>query len=186
MSNRIRKNRKRQKPRKRLDMTNMSNTLEGLGFVRGFFSALAIVQAAEDGGEHFDLDDEDLTVEVLLMPSETQLTVRVGTVAGGIWRVPPVGAEVLVAIPDGDIDFQPTICSWYSGGSMPEDVSETTLVISCPSGGRVFIHDGQGGVDQLVTKSAYEAHLHPTGTGPSGQANNALDPNSYTKVLSAK
>ena len=190
MSSTLRRKKRRQKPKKRLDLTNMTRTLEGLGFVRGFFSCLGIVLAAEDGGTHFELDDEDLMVEVELMPSQTQLTVRVGTVAGGggggIWKVPPVGAEVLVAIPDGDIDFQPTICSWYSSGQLPSDIGENTLVVSCPPGGSVYIHDGSGGVDQLVKKSAYEAHLHPSGMGPTGAPDNAAAPTSYTDVLRAK
>ena len=186
----LRRKKRRQKPKKRFDMTNLTQSLEGMGFSRGFFSCLGIVRAAEDGGTHFDLDDEDLTVEVELMPSQTRLTVRVGTVAGGggggIWKVPPVGAEVLVAIPDGDLDFQPTICSWYASGQLPADIGESNLVVACPSGGNVFIHDGSGGVEQLVTKSAYEAHVHPSGMGPTGMADNATVPTSYTTVLRAK
>lgn len=186
----IKKSRRRLKPTKRLDMSDLYRTLEEAGFTRGFLSCLGIVQAADDGGPHFDLDGEDLLVEVELMPSRVKLTTRVGTVAGGggggVWKVPPIGAEVLVAIPDGDLDFQPTIASWYSSGNLPSDIGESTLVVSCPPGGEVYIHDGSGGVDQLVTKAAYEAHIHSTGVGPSGTADNAMNPLSYTSVLKAK
>lgn len=181
---------RRKKPQKRFDHTEFVKTLEDLGFSRGFFSCLGIVQAAQDGGVHFDLDTEDMTVEVQLMPSEVILTARVGTVAGGfgagIWLPPPVGAEVLVAIPDGDLEFQPTIASWYSSGKLPEDIGATTLVIACPPGGKIFVHDGTGSVDQVVLKSAYEAHVHPTGVGPSGVADNALASTSYSQVLFIK
>ena len=190
MSKTVRKALKRRKPTKRFDATNMCKALEDMGFVRGFFSCLGIVLASEDGGPHFELDGEDLTVEVSLMPTQTQLTVRVGTVAGGpgsgIWRVPPVGAEVLVAVPDGDLDFQPTLASWYSSGSLPSDISESTLVIAAPAGGNIYLHDGSGNVDQLVTKSAYEAHTHGSPVGPTTVADNALDPASYTDVVRAK
>jgi len=171
-------------------MSEMTKALEDMGFVRGTFSCVGIVLAAEDGGLHYDLDDEDLTVEVELVPSQTQLTVRVGAHAAGpgfgIWGVPPVGAEVLVTIPDGDLDFQPIISQTYSTGELPSDINPAVLVIAAPAGGNVYIHDGSGGVDNLVTKSAYEAHTHPTGVGPSGVADNALASSSYTDVLKAK
>lgn len=190
MPNTLRKKKKQRKPKKRFDLTSFNKTLEGMGFTKGFCTCLGIVKEADDGGLHFDLDGSDLTVEVDLMPSLTPITVRVGSVAGGpmmgVWGVPPAGAEVLVAIPDGDFDFEPMICSWYSSGQLPDDIGPTTLVIAAPSGGEVYIHDGTGGVDQLVTKTAYEAHLHPSGMGPTGVPNNATAPTSYTQVLKAK
>lgn len=181
MSSALRRKKRRQKPKKRFDLTNMTKALEDMGFARGSFSCLGIVLAAEDGGAHFDLDDEDLTVEVELMPSQAQLTVRVGTVAGGggggIWKVPPVGAEVLVAVPDGDTAFQPTICSWYSSGQLPEDIGESTLVIACPAGGNVFIHDGSGSTRRLAfkdeldaTNSHIDGHTHAGALGGTGSA----------------
>ena len=151
---------------------------------------MGVVLDSEDGGPHFDLDGEDMTVDVQLMPSGDEITVRVGTVAGGfyrgIWAVPPVGAEVKVSVPDGDLAFQPVIDSWYSSGQLPEGIGEATLVIAAPPGGEIYLHDGSGTLDALVKKSAYEAHKHPTGTGPSGVADNALSSSSYTSVVKAK
>jgi len=190
MSNILRTKHKR-KVRKRFDLTGLNKTLEGLGFTKGFCTCLGTVVADPDNAEDFDLDGEDLTVEVELHPSGTQLTVRVGSVAGGqglgIWGVPPVGAEVLVAIPDGDLDFEPLIVSFYSTGQMPSDVGPLKIVISAPVGGEVYIHDGSGDVSPLVKQAAFDAHIHPTGVGPSDVPTNALpDSLSYTEVLKAK
>lgn len=188
MSKVMRNKRKRRKPTKRFDMSEMIKALEDAGFVRGFFSCLGVVKAAQDGGQHFDLDEEDLTVEVELMPSRMQISARVGTVAGGsgcgIWKVPPVGAEVLVAVPDGDMDFQPTIASWYSSGQLPEDIGEDVIVIAAPAGGKVLIHDGSGSVQPLVTKAEFDAHKHPTGVGLSSIPDNA--PITGTTTLEVK
>lgn len=186
----IKKRKKAKKPTKRFDASAMRKVLEDQGFSRGFFTCLGIVQAAEDGGVHFDLDDEDLTVDVLLMPSEELITVRLGSAAAGpgwgIWAVPPVGAEVMIAIPDGDTNFQPMIASFYSSGQLPPGLNATTIVISAPPGGDVLIHDGDGNTDRLVKESAYKTHKHPSGMGPTGVADNSLDPASYTEVLGAK
>lgn len=188
---RLPKRRFARKPKsKRFDTTGMVKTLEDLGFARGLFSAVGVVLDSDGDGSHFELDDEDLLVEVELQPSGIQLTARVSTVASGpgagIWRVPPVGAEVLVSIPDGDLDFQPVITGWYSTGSLPEGVAEDTLVIAAPAGGTILLHDGSGDAKELVFKEAYEAHTHPTAFGPSGVANNALAAASYTAVTKAK
>ena len=135
---------------------------------------LGVVQAAEDGGLHFALDEGVMVVEVEFQPSGVQVTTVVGTVAGsfgaGVWAVPPVGSEVMVMIPDGDLDFQPTVVALTSSGSLPDGIAINTIVVAAPPGGEVLIHDGSGGTEPLVTKSEHESHTHTGLLGGTGSA----------------
>jgi hypothetical protein len=56
-------------------------------------------------------------------------------------------------------------------------------VIACPTGGKIYLHDG-GGSEPLITKSQFDAHKHPTGTGPSGFPDNAAT--SGTTIVEGK
>lgn len=75
-------------------------------------------RVVEDGGRIVDV-----LVEVLTGPTKQDLTCRLATWAGGpgagAWYVPPVGAEVLVAIPEGAIDFVPTVVGVLSTQDVP-------------------------------------------------------------------
>jgi hypothetical protein len=173
----------RKKATKRADLSSMREALKdgrvwvSLGTVTG-------------GSDYYQIDGADILVEVELHPSTARITAKLGTVAGamgaGVWAIPPLGSEVIVAVPDGEMIFQPTIVALLPSGSLPDGISPTTLVVACPAGGNVLIHDGSGTAHQLVTKEAYEAHKHPTGVGPSGIADNATVPSSYTAVLKGK
>ena len=147
--------------------------------------ALGVVVAPDDGGLHFDLDGEDLLVEVEIQPSQLDLTCRLGSPFGGpnlgLWQVPPVGAEVVVLLPEGEIEFQPTIVAVLSSGALPADVAENTVVIA---EAQVLIHDGMGGAEPLITKSQFDQHKHGTGVGPSTVPDNIAT--SGTVVLKAK
>jgi hypothetical protein len=99
---------------------------------------VAIVTDPDDRG-HIDLvlgDDgaiEDVLVEVITQPGLVPLTARmsqtVPSPGGGVWELPYVGAECVVAIPDGSYRFMPTIVGWLSAGSVPDDVGEGRLVV---------------------------------------------------------
>jgi len=189
----MRRSKKNKRALKRPDLSNIREALKD----QRAWCCLGLVQDSEDGSPHFDLDGEDLTVEVEFQPSGEQVTARVGTIGGtfgaGIWIVPPVGAEVMVMIPDGEIDFQPTVVGMTSSGSMPENVSENVVVIAAPAGGEVYVHDGSGPVEPLVKKSEYDslktyldAHVHPTGVGPSGPPSTPTPDAPGTSILKAK
>jgi len=76
----------------------------------------------------------DILVHVETMPRGLELLCRLGSAAGGnargLWDIPPVGTEVIVAIPDGEPAFQPTIVTCLSSGAAPArvDASRTLLV----------------------------------------------------------
>lgn len=59
------------------------------------------------------------------------------------------------------------------------------VTLALTDAGEVLVHAG-GTTDQLVKKTAYAAHVHPTGTGPSGVPTNAGSSTSYTDVLKAE
>ncbi len=149
-------------------------------------SCLGLVVSRD--GSHFAIEDNDVLVELDLVPNEEPVTARMGVVGGGqgvgIWFVPPVGSEVAVLVPDGELACGPVIVGVLSSGGLPDGVAEGVTVIANSS--KVLIHDGSGGTFPLVTKAAYEAHVHATGTGPSGPPDNAALPTSYTQILEAK
>jgi hypothetical protein len=176
---------KKGKAVKRLDLSAMKEALRDTRC----WACLGIVKS-DDNGDYYELTGDDVLVDVELQPQGTQITARLGTVGGsfgaGVWCIPPIGAEVLVVMPEGDMAFAPIIVGLYSSGDVPSGLAINTIVVACPPGGKVLIHDGAGGTDELVKKSAYEVHKHPTGTGPSGDPDNALSASSYTSVLEAK
>lgn len=143
------------------------------------WAAMGIVQAPSDGGAHFSVISEgsditDITVEVTIMPTGEELTCRLSMPChGGPVRIPSIGDEVLVILPAGSIDFMPSIVGYLSGQNFPDRTSESRSVWYSPDrieiiAEEVYISsDGVTG-EPLVKRSEFMAHLHPTGTGPSG------------------
>lgn len=134
---------------------------------------------------HFDLDGTDLLVDVEFQPTLIDVTCRVSAGFGGpqlgLWAVPPVGAEVAVVIPDGELEHGPIVVGILSTGQLPDGVAANVVVFA---GQEVLIHDGTGGAESLVRQSAYAVHTHPSGTGQTGIPNNAQT--SGTVVLKGK
>lgn len=135
---------------KRLDMTDMKHALGVDGFK--LWAAIAIVQAPQ-GEPHFEVLADDVHVEVVTQPSLIELTCRL---AAGIWRIPDVGEEVVVLIPEGEIAFMPILVDVLSSGSVPttQGPALATAVIARP---HVLIHDGAGGAHPLPTLAEHNA-----------------------------
>jgi hypothetical protein len=119
----------------------------------------------EDVASHYSLDDEDLLVEVALMPGEERVTARMGLFGmgpnAGIWSVPPVGTEVALMVCDGELEGGVFIVGILSTGNVPDGVAENVIVIAAPS--KVLIHDGDGGAQPLA--KADHTHRPPTLVG---------------------
>ncbi len=151
---------------RRLDLGSLGDLLKD-GRV---WTAVGVVTQPDGEDTWYAIEDGDLWVEVELVPSRLDLTCRWGVAGGGaglgIWTVPPVGTEVAVLVPDGEVDFMPTIVGCMSTGSLPNGVAENVIVIAASS--KVLIHDGAGGALPLPTLAEFNQHTHPTGTGPSG------------------
>lgn len=161
------------KPGRRLDVSGLREALRD----DRVWVKLGIV--GSDGGDHYDLDDDDLLVEVRLMPDNELVTCRYGVAGGGplagVWTVPPIGAEVMVAMPDGEITFSPTIVGILSTGAVPDGVAPNVVVIAAPT--EVLVHDGNGGAAELATKADIDAlaahidqHQHAGLLGGTGSA----------------
>lgn len=123
-----------------------------------------------------------VTMDVVTAPGGVLIRARLGmTGSGGAYlgTLPEVGDEVLVAVPNGDFEFEPTIISTASHSDPLDMLSAdyTTLYSSKPL--RIIApsvsisHDGVTH-EALVRLSDYVAHKHPSGTGPTGTPDNAL------------
>jgi hypothetical protein len=137
---------------RRLDLTDMKHALGVDGFK--LWCAVAIVQAPQ-GEPHFEVFADDVHVEVVTQPSLIPLTCRL---AAGMWRIPDVGEEVVVLIPEGEIAFMPILVDVLSSGSVPTTQGPAlgASVIARP---HVLVHDGAGGAGPLVPLSQLQA-LH--------------------------
>ncbi len=183
----IRKLKRRRKGAKRFDPTDLKALLADTRC----WACAALVVVPDGLSSHYEMVTEDgklvdIMVEVETVPDQQDLTCRLASVSGGtnagIWTIPPVGAEVIVLIPNAQIDFMPTIVAILPTGEIPDDVAPGVTVIANSS--KVIIHDGNGGAEPLITKSQFDAHKHPSGTGPTGPPDNAAT--SGTTVLEAK
>lgn len=170
--------RRRQRTRARkLDLEQMRELLKD----RRVHTAYGIVVAPDGPNSHYDLDGVDLLIEVETSPDQLDLTCRWGLGGQGPWTVPAVGDEVVILVPNGQIDFMPVIVGVLSTGVVPEGVAPSVTVIS---NGTVYVHDGTlAGAESLVKKSEFEAHVHATGVGPSDVP---TAPITGTAVLKAK
>lgn len=185
---------------KRLDLTDMKHALAIDGIK--LWCAMAIVQAPQ-GEPHFEVLADDVHVEVVTQPTLIELTCRL---AAGMWRIPDVGEEVVVLIPEGEIAFMPILVDVLSSGSVPtaQGPALDTAVITRP---HVLIHDGTGGAAALAMLSSLQTtidklndvidklltHTHSgvtTGVGTSGPPVGLVEahaPNGVgTTVLEAK
>lgn len=175
---------------KKLDMTGIRAALQD----RRQWCTVGVVTKQKTESSHYQLVEKggslvDILVDVELMPEGIDVTCRLAGGAGaqGLWMIPAEGDEVIVMIPAGDISFMPVIVGMLSTYEIADDASQgpelnRTVIVN----GAVYIHDGSGGAEELVKKSAYEAHIHSTGVGPSGTPNNAASASSYTEILKAK
>lgn len=144
----------------------------------------ATVVKPEDTTSHFELVQEggkivDVLVEVECSPEHIELTCRLGTLGGGamggLWAVPKVGTEVLVALPSGRMDHMPCIVAVLSTGDIPDRLTETRVVLVADTEIEVeapSIRLGKEATEAVIKgdafKAIYDTHTHPSGMGPTG------------------
>ena len=174
---------------KKMDLSALRELMKD----RRIWMGMGLVIDPEDGEPHFEIVLEDgvivdILIEVEIVPERIHVTCRLSGTGGqntGLWQIPKVDDEVAVLIPDGEVDFCPIVWGVLSGGQVPngggQGPTETATIIV---NGEVFVHDGVGGAAPLPTKAEFDAHMHPTGVGPSGIPSNA--PITGTVVLRAK
>lgn len=110
--------------------------------------AVGIVRARPNEDKHFEAITKDgklvdVSVEVDIMPRRESVTCRLGGFGGarGIWRIPPPGTEVAVAIPGGELEGGPVIVAVLSSRDVPAGLDEDTLVVSNPKRVLVYSED---------------------------------------------
>ena len=181
---------RRKKTRKAVRRPDLSALKEAIMDKRAW-CALGKVIEDDAGGAHFEIIEGEVIVDVELQPSLEIVSPVVSSPMGGngsgIFSVPPVGSEVIVAIPEGEMFFHPTIVGVLTSGTSASGLSDSTIVIVAPPGGEVLIHDGDNSAEPLVRQSDFENHTHPTSMGPSSAPIPAsLNVPPYTKVLKGK
>lgn len=99
------------------------------------WAQLGTVRKVAGAAQHWELVDGHILVDVETHPRRLELRCRLGTAAGGmgrgLWRVPAVGEEVAVLVPDGEIDFYPIIVAVLESGTAPDRVGDDrTLLVA--------------------------------------------------------
>lgn len=130
--------------------------------------ALATVALHEGEASHWSINDEgDLQVTVVAHNHKVPIVALMGALVGGsgrgVWMIPPLGTEVVVAFDGDDFEGDAVIVGVMPTGQAPAGLAEGKVLIV---GTEVIVHNGDGTYDQLVTKSDFTNHTHLTaGTG---------------------
>jgi hypothetical protein len=198
--------RRRASGAKRLDGAVVREAVRRLLPTNGMTIMTGLVFVPDGASSHFKLESRggkisDVLVEVETVGAQRQdLTCRLATLVGGpgcgLWRVPPVGAEVVVALPDGQPDHMPTIIGVLSTGETPKRVSpERTVLVATDAveiiAPAVFLGEGEDGAthpvgrgDKLEAKlnsliGKYNVHTHavpgPATSGSPSTTETTLD-----------
>lgn len=165
---RITKPKRGRRASKRLDLTDMRELFRD----RRVWGAIGVV-VKPNAAEHYQAvtAPADVIVEVTLQPSLTPVSCRVGA---GLWIIPEEGEEVAVLLPEGAVDFMPTIVAILSSDNVPTAQGPTPGRIVLHRG-QVYVHDGAGGAVSLALKqdvinvdNKYAAHIHLSPSGSTG------------------
>ncbi len=140
--------------------------------------ALGVVKAALGASSHYETHTDasgnpiDITVDVVLSHSGGEsISCRLasgggGTGGKGSWRIPPAGAEVIIAIPEGELEASPVIIGTLSSGGVPGALDADSYVIVNPK--KIHIESETDNVDivgqlvHLADAAATEAALLAT------------------------
>ena len=142
------------------DCSRISEALSRPGIdPRGWLS-LAVVDVWKVDPKHGVLYD------VTLLPGGTPETARDGLLYGGsgygLFRKIPIGAEVLVAIPDGDPDSGPVIIAvlWSEADPPPADATESEVfVLQVEDTKRLLLITTGGGTVDIEARGAGQVNV---------------------------
>lgn len=142
-----------------MDMVALREALAD-GKVHGAIGVVVV----EDGAHFEVVEGAEVIVHLELQPSGVRCSGRLSGM--GLYAVPPVGAEVIVLVPDGELEAGAVIVG--RTGEAPDGLSSMTLVVVVPAGGELVVHDGAAADGKrLVTHDEFMKHGHPTAaTGP--------------------
>lgn len=162
----IKRNYQTKKPSRRPDLTAIRDALKD----DRCWACFGLVVAGEDGN-HFEIvENSDVLIEVSLMPKEERITCRLGSMAGGpgrgVWAIPPVGTEVAVLVPDGEIDATPIIVATLSTGDVTTDLDDTIIVMSNSLGDIAVVPNGdvslgvKGATEQALRGNSFQTRFN--------------------------
>jgi hypothetical protein len=141
--------RSRTKGAKRIDVSE----LRGLFRDNRFSTSLGVVTQFDGETSHFDLEGDDVLVDVELAPGRERVFCRLGAIAGGagrgVWAIPPVGTEVAVLVPRGELGMDPVIVATLSTGQLPADLTDDTILVVANQ--KIHVHATAG--DAIVEAS---------------------------------
>jgi hypothetical protein len=158
---RSKKNRKRGKA---LDLAIWKEALKD-GRV---WTKLGVVTKFEGESAYWEWsDDGQVLIDVELSGSQERVLCRLATPAG-FWVLPAEGAEVIVVVPDGDLDADPVIVGVMAKtGPIGDLTDQRSIHIIVPEDTTVEIHSTPGTAAELATKAdvdaiqtALDAHEH--------------------------
>jgi hypothetical protein len=117
----------------------------------------------------------DILVFVELQPGLEKVACRLlapcGGPVAGLWRVPPLGSEVLVVFPAGELEAGGVIVGSLSSGAVPDGITATNLVMA---GAEILAVAGDAAdavplatkADVEALKSTFNLHTHPVSAAP--------------------
>lgn len=114
--------------RQRLDIAQIREALRD----GKIWTALGVVTVFPGESSHFEIDADGggVIVDVELVPHRERVACRLGSGSGGgVWRIPPAGAEVAVLVPSGELEADPMIVAVVSDPpTQLTDETETVIV----------------------------------------------------------
>ena len=155
------------------------------------WAALGVVIKPEND-PHFSIEDDGIFVEVELVPDRIEVTAQLSTLIGGpglgVFTIPEVGAQVLLCLPAGMIDFCPTIVGIFATGQpTPSRVAESrTIIVTGTKNLEIIAPETRIGANTGSITPATDGVVHGTGIDPFTGSTYAVLGNTSGKLLAEK
>lgn len=174
---------------KSLDPSDLKDLLRD----RRVWVGLGVVVKRSEDSSHFEIADGDVLVEVDLMPERTPIFARLAH-WHGVWKIPAVGAEVMIAVAGGELEGDPMLIAELSA-AVPSALDEQTLVILGPqkvivastdAASKVYLGTPDAtGTEPATLATTLTNHLTAVKTYIDGHTHNYVDTNGVASTTAA-